>query len=73
MNEKDYFEDKVINLLKERNEYIKTELLKKKEEEDNNENYNIQDRIPFDIANTLKYIKQEEYIRNKNHLKNKRE
>lgn len=68
----DYFEEKVIELLKERNEYIAKELLKNKEENQMND-YSIQDRIPFDISNTIKYLKQEEYIRNKNHLKNKRE
>jgi len=63
----DYFEEQVKYLLNEKTKYIKKELLRRKEEDC--EETSIQDRIPFDISNTIKYIKQDEYMRNKKSLK----
>lgn len=68
------FEEKVNNLLNERLEKAKYKLeqnniINNFDEEDTS-NIDSEDRIPYSIAKTIQYIKQEEYIRKTKSLKN---
>ena len=68
----DSFEQKVTSLLNKRLEEAKYKLeqnnINNDLEEENTSN--IEERLPYSIAKTVQYIKQEEYIRKTKSLKN---
>lgn len=71
----DSFEQKVTSLLNKRLEEAKykleqNNLIKNDLYEENIDDSNIEERLPYSIAKTVQYIKQEEYIRKTKSLKN---
>lgn len=69
------FEQKVTSLLNKRLEEAKykleqNNLIKNDLYEENIDDSNIEERLPYSIAKTVQYIKQEEYIRKTKSLKN---